>query len=639
MRACAYILVASLTMLVVALSVYDETGEQERADLTYANPSGIHTLDPARMSWTQDLRIALNIWEGLTTYDPVTLEPIAGVALHPPAVSDDGLVYTFTIRDEARWSNGDPVTAADFVRGWRRGMEPGTATDYAFLFTDHIQGADKYVRWRRAGVAALTALSRLRDGWGIDGEDVEALKRHPIWSEIPGQSELELDRQRVADRLASLDVDWAPLYDRVFHNHVEQLDATFNDVGMKAPSPKTLVVTLTSPCAYFPDLTAFPTLSPSHESIGRLRERHNGAPITAEGLVVYDPQWTKPDYHHNGYPGLITNGPYRLARWRFKRRARLEVNPFFHAADSIACRTVDMVVYQDLNAAIMAYEAGDLDFLPAMDVSYDHEIARLAATGERPDFHACTLLATYFLNFNCVSETVNGKVNPFTDPRVRKAFALAVDKEAIVNRLLKRGDRVAGSFVPPGVIAGYSPPEGVACDIAEARRLLAEANHPDGDGLPAIELLHTPRDGWICQAMARMWEESLGVEIDLTSKETKTFGEDKANRRYMIARANWYADYNDPTTFLNCLVTGNGNNDSGYSNPRYDALLAKADKTTDPKERFRLLARAERILVEDDLPILVLLHYTTPIAIKPYVSGLSPNPRLLFPFRYVSVTP
>ncbi len=261
----------------------------------------------------------------------MTLEPIEGAALFPPAVSDDGLVYTFTIRDEATWSNGDPVTAADFIRGWRRGMEPGIATDYAFLFTDHIQGASKYVRWRRDAVAALTALSRLREGWGVDREDVEALVRHPIWKEIPGHSALEADREHAADKLASLDVDWVPLYDRVFRQHVEQFDAAFKDVGIEAPSPKTLVVTLTSPCAYFLDLTAFPTLSPCHESIERLRERRNGAPITAEGLVVYDPQWTKPDYHRNGYPGLITNGSYRLARWRFKRRARLEVNPFFQA--------------------------------------------------------------------------------------------------------------------------------------------------------------------------------------------------------------------------------------------------------------------------------------------------------------------
>jgi oligopeptide transport system substrate-binding protein len=105
----------------------------------------------------------------------------------------------------------------------------------------------------------------------------------------------------------------------------------------------------------------------------------------------------------------------------------------------------------------------------------------------------------------------------------------------------------------------------------------------------------------------------------------------------MIARGNWYADYNDPTTFLDCLSTGNGNNDSGYANPQYDDLLARANQRRDPAKRAALLRRAEAILVEEDLPILPILHYVTPIAIKPHVRGLYPNARLWFPFRYVTL--
>jgi oligopeptide transport system substrate-binding protein len=105
----------------------------------------------------------------------------------------------------------------------------------------------------------------------------------------------------------------------------------------------------------------------------------------------------------------------------------------------------------------------------------------------------------------------------------------------------------------------------------------------------------------------------------------------------MIARGNWYADYNDPTTFLDCLWTGNGNNDSGYSNPKYDELLAAASVATDPSTRAELLRRAEGIIVEEDCPILPILHYSTTIAIKPYVKGLHANARLWFPFRYVTI--
>ncbi len=635
------------TILLVTVMVYALGSREPRADFTYVNPSGIHTLDPARMSWTQDFRVALNIWEGLTSWDPRTTEPIEGAALLPPRLSLDRLTYTFTIRADARWSNGDPVIAADFVRGWRRGMEPGTATDYTFLFADNIAGAADYVRWRREAVSMLTPLARLRDGWGIDPRQARTLAHHPVFGSIraafdqtliePARDENDAAWQAFTDRLNSTGIDWDAIHGRVFDAHAAELDARFHNVGVRAVGARTLVVELTRPCPFLLDLTAFPIFLPCHRSIELLRERYRDAPITAQGLAVYDPQWTKPDYRKNGYPGLITNGPYRLTDWTFKRRARLAVNPYYREADTIASRTVDMLVYDNISAAIMAYEAGDVDFLPDMSVPYDHEIARLAQTGERPDFHLCTVLATYFFNFNCLSETVLDRPNPFIDPRVRKAFSLAIDKEMIVAKVLKRGDRVAHSFVPAGAIPGYEPPEGLGKNTDEARRLLADAGYPGGAGLGPVELLYTPNDERVCQAAARMWEEQLGAHVELRCKESKTFAEDKANHRYMIARGNWYADYNDPTTFLDCLMTGNGNNDSGYSNPRYDDLLTRAGVERDHTARSALLKRAEAVIVEEDLPIVPILHYAQPIAIKPHVKGLHPNPRLWFPFRYVTV--
>jgi len=631
------------------LAAYAAASRETRADFTYVNPSGIHTLDPARMSWTQDFRVALNIWEGLTTSHPETTAPIGGAAEFPPALSPDRTTYTFTIRDDARWSNGDPVTAGDFLRGWRRSMEPGTATDYTFLFTDHIHGAQAYVQWRREAVAALTALARLRDGWGVDAAQARGLARHPVYAGIralagaspltPPVGEATGAWAAFASQLDKLPVPWDRLHQMLFREHAAELNERFAGVGITAIDDRTLEVRLIRPCPYFLDLTAFPAFLPCHESIELLRERHAGAPLSAEGLVAYDPQWTKPDFRGNGYPGLITNGPYRLASWRFKRRARLAVNPYHRDAAAVSCRTIDMLVFDNISAALMAYEAGGVDFLPAMDVPYDHEIARLARSGERPDFHLCDTLATYFLNFNCLTEAVSDRPNPFRDPRVRRAFSLAVDRPALVERVLQRGDRVAASLVPPAAIAGYEPPAGLVHNPAGARRLLADAGYPGGAGLPPVELLYVPSDQRVCQAIARMWEQELSVRVELRCKETKTYAEDKANHRFMAARGNWYADYYDPTTFLDCLATGNGNNDSGYSSDRYDRLLAQAREATDAAERFALLGEAERIMVEEDCPILPILHYALPIAIKPHVRGLYPNPRLRFAFRYVSIRP
>lgn len=616
------------------------------ADFRYVNPSGIHTLDPARMSWTQDFRVARNIWEGLTATDAKTGRPMEGAADFPPAVSSDGLTYTFTIKPSSKWSNGDPVTAHDFLRGWRRALEPGCATDYTFLLTDHIVGAAAYVKWRQDAVAALAAISRLRDGWGIDVKQARRLDHAALLKtvrrlapKLPEPPSSESDHQWLAwsNHLAENIDTCARIHQATLDGHGLEMADTFARVGIHALDEQTLQVQLQSPCSYFLELTAFPTLFPCHRSIELLREPLNGGPITAEGLVSYDPQWTKPNYRRNGYKGLITNGPYMLSEWEFKRRLRLTVNPFFRDAETIACRTIDMMVMENISASIMAYEAGSVDFLPAMDVPYDHEIVRLARSGARPDFHLCNTVATYFFNFNCADEMVGDRRNPFTDPRVRRAFTLAADRINIVSQLLRRGDRVAYSFVPHGAIRGYDPPAGLRRDVQEANRLLREAGYESGDALGVIELLYTPADALSCQAMARTWEEQLGVRIELRCQESKTFAEEKAARRYMIARANWYADYEDPTTFLDCLASGNGNNDSGYSNAIYDGLLSRASAAETPVQRFRLLQEAERIAIEQDCPILPVLHYTLPIAIKPYVKGLYPNPRLRFPFRYISI--
>ncbi|MHC5112280.1 MAG: peptide ABC transporter substrate-binding protein [Planctomycetota bacterium] len=624
-------------MMVGALA----TTHEAPADFTYVNSSGIHTLDPARMSWTTDFRVALNLWEGLTTWDPVSLEPIPAAAELPPAVSPDGRTLTFTVRDDARWSNGDPVLAADFVRGWRRGLEPGTSTDYAFLIADHIQGAEEYYRWRLDNVTVLTALARIRDGWEIDARQAKALVDSELGDmflpEGAGKGgPADTDWNQVARDISASGRDLAGVYDKAFEQHANAMDDRFEQVAIRTQGDRKLVVTLREPCAYFLDLTGFPIFLPCHPSVEIMRNRYRGRGITAEGLVVYDAQWTKPRVRRNGYPGLITNGAYRLSDWVFKRRARLEVNDFYRRARSMECRIVDMLVYDNLSAALMAYEADRVDFLPDLGVPYEHELVRLAQTGQRPDIHLASVLATYFLNFNCQSDQVNGRRNPFVDARVRKAFTLAVDRPQLVERVLGRGDEVARTFVPPGTMEAYRSPAGLEADVVAARKLLADAGYPNGAALPPIELLYTPNDELLCQAIGHMWETQLNVDVELRSLESKAFAERKAGREYMVARGNWFADYRDPTTFLDCLKTGNGNNDCGYSSENYDRLLDQARKERHVNKRADILARAEEIIVDEDCPILPILHYRSPIAIKPRVKGLYANRRLWFPFWTIS---
>jgi oligopeptide transport system substrate-binding protein len=220
---------------------------------------------------------------------------------------------------------------------------------------------------------------------------------------------------------------------------------------------------------------------------------------------------------------------------------------------------------------------------------------------------------------------------------VRKAFTLATDRAAIVENVIGRGDRVASSFVPPGTAHGYTPPAGLAYSAEEARAALHQAGFASGEALGPVELLCTFNDERIAQALASMWNKTLGVEVLIRTQESKTFSHEKTKQQFAIARGNWYADYNDPTTFLDCLKSGNGNNDGGYSNARYDSLLRQAEQAVDETDRFEILRLAEEIVLREDCPILPVFHYTQMVAISPAVHGLHPNSRLWFPFRYAVV--
>ena len=254
-----------LALVVVVVSALLLDRPAPRADVVVAQSSDCFTLDPQRMSYTQDLRMARSLYEGLVRVDSETTEIRPGVA-ESWQCSEDGRTWTFNLRDDARWSNGDPVTANDFIYSWRRAMIPETAADYSNFFYG-IRGAKEFLRWRTDQAADYAA-----------GED-----RSP----------------EAASRL--LEEAW---------DHFEET------VGLDAPDPGTLVVQLKEPIAYFLELCAFSVLSPVHpptvDAFVSLDE--------VTGLLRQDHGWTKPGTH-------VGNGPYQLARWRYKRDLRIERNP------------------------------------------------------------------------------------------------------------------------------------------------------------------------------------------------------------------------------------------------------------------------------------------------------------------------
>jgi len=571
------------TLTVIALMIAAIYGllrlapKEPVAELRVVDAVSIGTLDPAQMSWLQDMRVAVQLYEGL-----LTRESGEGVAVAGAGTPDHSqTIYTFRLRGDARWSNGDPVRSDDFAFAWRRAIEPGTARDYAF-FLNNIRGVAAYVAWRQG--------------------EIDRLSRLPS-----------------AARSAAAEAHW------------READRRFAEtVGIVCVDAGTLRVELTHPLAYFDELLACPIFMPLHRaSVIRFEQRSD------LGLVFYEPQWCKPG---NTY----YNGAYALKQWQFKRGLMLEKNPYFRDAATVRTNTVEWLDVSSVDTAWLMFETQRVDWLLSLESGFAPELlsqsasripgARNTSGGRRDDIHAFQAFGTYFYNFNCNPILPDGTPNPLADPRVRRAFCMAVNRDDLCSRVTRRDEPAATSLIPPETIRGYPVVDGLGTDIAAARRLLAEAGWPDARRFPEVTILfnNEANHGLIAQSVAAMLSANLGVRVRLVGKEAQSYRDDKKQHRFMIARASWYGDYDDPTSFLDPFLAGNGNNDSALVDPAYDAMLRRADAVADPAARLAALAACEAYLVRVAAPILPLFHYVNIYAYNPrVVKGVQLNPRLL----------
>ena len=244
---------------------------------------------------------------------------------------------------------------------------------------------------------------------------------------------------------------------------------------------------------------------------------------------------------------------------------------------------------------------------------------------QRPDFHRFNYLGTYFIRFNVTRK-------PFDDPRVRQALALAVDKERLVKKITRAGERPASHFVPDGT-ANYQSPEGLGYNPAQARKLLAEAGYPGGRGFRRFEYVFSaPASGGgkihenIAIELQQMWRDELGIEMDLRQLEAKIFWNAQAHLDFDLSRSSWIGDYDDANTFLSLFTSNDGNNRTGWKNAAYDDLIERANRETDAAAREKLFQQAETILVHDEVPIIPVYFY---VGINYYdtnrIQGIYPN--------------
>ena len=349
---------------------------------------------------------------------------------------------------------------------------------------------------------------------------------------------------------------------------------------------KTLTIVLGYPCSYFDKIAAFAAMSPVQK-----------ATVEANG----DAWCTSPDTY-------VCNGPYMITEWTPSERIVLTKNPNYVGgwdSSKIVSESITLLLLEDSSASYAAYNSGEAVLIK--DVPTD-EIPSLTKAEDGGDFYVDTILGTYYVSLNL-------KRDAFKDAKVRKALSLAIDRDYVANTIMQGTYSTADSIVGPGIVdeKGNFHDNGNApyisadyeANLAEAKKLLAEAGYPNGEGYPTIEYscndagYHVPLAEYLQQA----WGD-LGITLTISKMEWSSFTAARRAGEYDVARNGWVMDYNDPSNMLDLFCSGNGNNDGKYSNPEFDAAI-EASRVADSAEHFAQLHKAEDILMEDTgcLPI------------------------------------
>ncbi len=353
-------------------------------------------------------------------------------------------------------------------------------------------------------------------------------------------------------------------------------------VGIHALDRRTVRVELNHPTAFFLDLCALPVMSI----------------VPRQTIEKYGDRWLMAQ-------PLPVSGPFELAYWRPNDKVRFKKNPLYWDAANTQSQIIDILPLGSPDTALNLYENAQADIV----------LDRTLVPGElldvlrkRPDFHPFNYLGTYFIRLNVTKK-------PFDDPRVRRALALAIDKKLIVTKITRGGEVLAATLVPPWT-ANYASPPGLGYDPVLARQLLAEAGYPGGKGFPRFEYMFDAAAGGgsklhqdIAIELQQMWRDNLGIQMDLRQVEWKVLLSSYSDLAYEAARSSWIGDYDDANTFLDCFTSQNGNNRTGWKNPRYDTLINQANAQADLKKREQLFRQAETLLIHDEMPIIPIFYY------------------------------
>jgi oligopeptide transport system substrate-binding protein len=320
----------------------------------------------------------------------------------------------------------------------------------------------------------------------------------------------------------------------------------------------------------------------------------------------------------------VSNGPFTLKKWEINKVIVVEKNPLYWNASIVRLNEIHFYPIDEVQTEERMFRTGQLhitEILPSEKIEVYKE-----KSPELLNIHP--YMGTYYYMFNTLKK-------PLDDVRVRKALAMTIDRQQIVEKITKAGQIPAYAFTPPNTM-GFTPEAAIEYDIEGARKFLADAGYPDGKGFPECELLYNTDEAHrkVAVAIQQMWKKALNIDITLTNQDWKVYLDTTRIQEFYIARAAWIGDYPDPNTFLDMWTSYSGNNHTGWANKAYDGLIVKAAATIDREERYKIFQQAEKMLV-DEVPIVPIYTYTKFFLKRPEVKGWYPNIQDHHPYQYV----
>ena len=459
------------------------------------------TIDPSLISSVDGSTYVNHMFENLMKYVPTDEKAdesgnvmMTKVDLGQAAsyeVSDDGLVYTFKIREDAKWSDGEPVKAQDWVYSWQRLVDPNTASDYGYFL----------------------------DGVVVNAAEIQAGEKDP------------------------------------------------SELGIKAVDDSTLEITLCQDTPYFIEMCAFASLMPLREDV-----------------VSAGDDWATPEK-------IVCNGPYKLSEWTHDSVIKMVPNDQYYDAANLGPSEIDWYLSADETAILSAYQSGEWAFVESFPTDM---ISSLQDSG---DCFIDPYVGTYFLYLNC---------DQIKDWRVRAAMVLSVDRDNIVENVSQGGQTPATGFVASGILDSTGADFAFGSSDLGAMYAWLSEKYPDADLTTyegkcelAKKLYQEAVDegAWdtnttivynfntddthkaIAEACGQDWSNVLGIKITLANQEWNTYTNGLGEHKFGVARLGWIADYNDPITYLELMVTGNSYNYGLYSDPDFDAAIKTAKAT------------------------------------------------------------